>query len=154
QTSKGIPQYRDYAENLKERDTFILSGAEDLVPVNDPNLKSEIATRYRPRTEGLFAKIIHHHDAHAEKNFWEVCSKDGLVSYYGTNPNDKPTYPPVFQVIGDPAVITKPGDPSRVFAWKLTLTKDPFDNRIEYLYDERDQTPPKGQDGHLWDQPL
>src|SRR5437773_1877946 len=34
-TSKGIPRYRDYDKELKERDTFILSGAEDLVPVGD-----------------------------------------------------------------------------------------------------------------------
>jgi hypothetical protein len=34
------------------KDTFILSGAEDLVPVE----KKEITTRFRPRTEGLFAR--------------------------------------------------------------------------------------------------
>src|SRR3712207_1169006 len=44
-TSKGIPRYAD------ERDTFLLSGAEDLVAVGQmPGV-----TRYRPRTEGLFA---------------------------------------------------------------------------------------------------
>src|SRR4029077_15600692 len=37
-TFKGIPQFKDYAEDLKMRDTFILSGAEDLVPVDDENL--------------------------------------------------------------------------------------------------------------------
>src|SRR5262245_6621032 len=43
-TSRGIPRYADAS------DTFILSGAEDLVPVpgGPPG-----ATRYRPRTEGL-----------------------------------------------------------------------------------------------------
>src|SRR5512137_2410897 len=46
-TSKGIPRYDDV------RDTFILSGAEDLVPV--PGAPAG-ATRYRPRTEGLFAR--------------------------------------------------------------------------------------------------
>lgn len=153
-TSKGIPRYRDYHKELKERDTFILSGAEDLVPIDDGNLDPKKATRYRPRTEGLFAKIIHHHDAQAKKNFWEVCSKDGLVSYYGTSPDNSPTYPTAFQAKDDPAAITNPNDPSRVFSWKLTLTKDPFNNRIEYLYDERDKSLPEGKDGHLWDQPL
>src|SRR5438477_5868189 len=47
-TSKGVPRYRDGAP-LKDRDTFILSSAEDLVPVDLQ------ATLYRPRTEGLFA---------------------------------------------------------------------------------------------------
>src|SRR5712691_3910483 len=71
-TSKGVPVYDD------ARDTFILSGAEDLVPVET----SATATHYRPRTEGLFARITHHHPA--DDDYWEVCSKDGLVSLYGT----------------------------------------------------------------------
>ena len=32
-TSEGIPRYRDNSLNIKDWDTFILSGAEDLVPV-------------------------------------------------------------------------------------------------------------------------
>src|SRR5688572_21037186 len=51
-TSKGIPVYDD------SKDVFILSGAEDLVAV--PGAPPG-ATRYRPRTEGLFALIDHHH---------------------------------------------------------------------------------------------
>src|SRR5262245_38886536 len=43
-TSKGIPRYDD------ESDVFVLSGAEDLVPVKQGDGK----TRYQPRTEGLF----------------------------------------------------------------------------------------------------
>src|SRR5688572_498615 len=70
--SRGIPRYVD------ERDTFLLSGAEDLVPVAE---KIGV-TRYRPRTEGLFARIEHRRDA--ETDHWEVRSKDGLVSLYGT----------------------------------------------------------------------
>jgi hypothetical protein len=46
-TSKGIPRYDE------AKDVFILSGAEDLVPVEVMGA----TTRYRPRTEGLFAKI-------------------------------------------------------------------------------------------------
>ena len=39
-------------------------------------------TRYRPRTEGLFARIEHRRAA--DTDHWEVRSKDGLVSVYGT----------------------------------------------------------------------
>src|SRR5262245_47260235 len=46
QTAKGIPHYRD------AQDVFLLSGAEDLVPIEQ---QPEV-TRYRPRTEGLFAR--------------------------------------------------------------------------------------------------
>src|SRR5262245_59784911 len=52
-TSKGIPRYRDGSAIETERDVFVLSGAEDLVPVEI----SATSTRYRPRTEGLFANI-------------------------------------------------------------------------------------------------
>lgn len=125
-TSKGIPRYDD------AKDVFILSGAEDLVPVK----KVGITTQYRPRTEGLFARILFHRDA--TNNYWEVRSKDGLVSFYGTR-NSFGT---------DPATISDPSNPANVFAWKLTSTEDPFGNRIEYEY-ERDS----GEEGpHHWDQ--
>src|SRR6267143_1239347 len=71
-TSKGVPRYDE------ARDVFILSGAEDLVPIK----KEGITTRYRPRTEGLFAEILYHRDP--ANSYWEVRSKDGLVSFYGT----------------------------------------------------------------------
>ncbi len=155
-TFKGIPRYRDYDADLSKRDVFILSGAEDLVPVADSSLDSSKATRYRPRTEGLFARIIHHHDAQAHVNFWEVASKDGLISYYGINPGDQPNYHQDFQRQTTAATIAKPKlrptDPDRIFAWRLTLTKDPFGNRIEYLYESRDQS--TARDGHQWDEPL
>src|SRR5205085_2558659 len=95
-TSKGVPIYDD------TKDTFILSGAEDLVPVLGGQPE---ATRYRPRTEGLFAHIDHH--GVASNDYWEVSSKDGLVSVYGTPGAGG----------SDPAVVAKPADRSRIFAW-------------------------------------
>jgi hypothetical protein len=127
-TSKGVPLFDD------AKDTFILSGVEDLVPVAD---ELPGATRYQPRTEGLFARIYHHRDA--SNDYWEVRSKDGLMSLYGTP-----------GVIGnDPAVVAKPTDRSHIFAWKLTRTTDPFGNRIDYLY-KRDAIQTDG--AHQWDQ--
>jgi hypothetical protein len=38
--------------------------------------------RYRPRTEGLFARILHYRNGATDH--WEVKSKDGLKSSYGT----------------------------------------------------------------------
>ncbi len=90
QTAKGVPRYDD------SHDTFILSGAEDLVPIPGGSAGT---TRYRPRTEGLFARIERHLDA--ANDYWD------------------------------------PADRTKVFAWKLTQTADPFENRIVYEY-ERD----------------
>lgn len=110
-TSKGIPKYQD-------GDTFILSGAEDLVPINT----QDNITRYQPRTEGLFARIERTYDA--SNDFWVVRSKNGLVSRYGTSESKG----------DDPAAIADPKRRDSVFAWKLTETKDTFGNRIIYTY--------------------
>ena len=67
-TDQGLPRYRD----AEESDVFLLSGAEDLVPVlrqdsegswqRDSRVRtvsgaSYRVDRYRPRVEGLFARI-------------------------------------------------------------------------------------------------
>src|ERR1017187_9394281 len=67
-TDKGLPQYFDWEES----DIFILSGAEDLMPslneakgqwtrdITSPRTvysKQYAIHRYRPRIEGLFARI-------------------------------------------------------------------------------------------------
>ena len=130
-TSRGIPRYEDNS-SAASYDTFVLSGAEDLVLVGE----TDTSVRYRPRTEGLFARIEHR--TGEQTNHWEVRSKDGLVSYYGA-PGSKGE---------DQAVITDPGDRSKIFAWRLTRTADPFGNQIVYEY-ERDSAETSE---HYWDQ--
>ncbi|MCA1702881.1 MAG: hypothetical protein LC808_06260, partial [Actinobacteria bacterium] len=140
-TSRGIPRYADALGHGADRaDVFVLSGAEDLVPVagSYPG-----RVRYRPRTEGLFARIEHVRDASG--NYWEVRGKDGLLTRYGTPRPDGAD-----ATWRDPAVVADPGDPSRVFGWRITQTQDALGNLIRYEY-LRDQ----GQEpGHRWDHPL
>jgi len=125
-TSKGVPHYEG-------QDVFILSGAEDLIAIDE--LTSGV-TRYQPRTEGLFARIEHHRDT--DNDHWQVRSKDGLTSLYGTPESAG----------DDPAVVADPDNRDHVYIWHLTATEDPFGNRIEYSY-ERDLD----EDGpHRWDQ--
>src|SRR3954452_20502467 len=61
-TDEGLPQYDD----VGEADVYVLSGAEDLVPVLEADGRrpgDEVSApgftihRYRPRVEGLFALI-------------------------------------------------------------------------------------------------
>src|SRR5262245_54820335 len=126
-TSDRVPRYDD------AQDVFLLSGAEDLVPVLG---QDQAITRYRPRTEGLFARIERHRNA--GNDHWEIRSKDGFVSCYGT---------PASAGI-DPAALADPENRYKVFCWKLSQTTDSFGNRIEYEY-ERDLA----ADGpHHWDQ--
>ncbi|HEX6036380.1 SpvB/TcaC N-terminal domain-containing protein [Longimicrobium sp.] len=114
-TSRGVPRYRDGAAGTP--DTFILSGAEELVRTDggeDPAVR-----RYRPRTEGLFAEIEHH----LASDTWEVRGRDGLISRYGgTGAN------------GVRAAVADPDRDGRTFAWHLAETVDPFGNRIVYEY--------------------
>jgi Salmonella virulence plasmid 65kDa B protein len=125
-TSRGIPRYED------EKDTFLISGAEDLVQVEE----NAGAARFRPRTEGLFARIEHFRDA--DTDHWEVRSRDGLISVYGT-PASLPN---------DPAVIANPEERNQIFQWNLTETKDPFENTIRYEYERNSGD----TEDHFWDQ--
>jgi RHS repeat-associated protein len=144
-TSDGVPRYNETKSNLdkgERRDVFILSGAEDLVPISGSYPGEAV---YRPRTEGLFARITHHlpptPDAdNPDTNYWQVESKDGLVSIYGSQSLSA----------SDPAVLSQPDNAKHIFAWKLTETKDTFGNLIRYEYE-----PDSGdKDGHRWNQPL
>ena len=84
-TDKGLPQYRDDEES----DVFILSEAEDLVPLLVPltstpgkddwavdqfaatlNGASYTVRRYRPRIEGLFARIERWRHEVTGVSFW------------------------------------------------------------------------------------
>jgi len=121
-TSKGIPLYDD------DKDVFILSGAEDLIEVSRTVLdKGLLRMQYQPRTEGLFARIYRYKDA--ANDYWEVWSKDGLKSYYGT-----PTSANTDTVYNDPCVSADPAYRTKVFQWNLSKTVDVFGNVILYTY--------------------
>jgi RHS repeat-associated protein len=138
-TSHGLPRYQDTADPAERpatpADVFIVSGAEDLVPVATPGPGR---VRYRPRTEGLFARIDHVTDS---GDFWEVRTRDGMTTLYGT---------PGAPSGQDPAVVADPEDPGRIFAWQITQTRDQLGNQVryEYLADAGDLPP------HRWNQPL
>jgi hypothetical protein len=126
-TRQGVPVYAD------QEDIFLLSGAEQLAPTQP---SSDGAMLYRPRTEGIFARIKHL--LSDQNDYWEVRSRNGLTSLYG-HPAARGT---------DSAVVRNPDDALRVFSWSLTETSDPFGDRIEYLYERE----PVTEDGpYHWD---
>jgi hypothetical protein len=103
-TSKGIPRYADASV------TFLLSGAEDLVPVTE----TAGATSYRPRTEGssLASNIA---PGYPHTDHWEVRSKDELVSVYGTP----------LSIQNDPAVNANPENRSQTSIGNSRRPKTP-----------------------------
>ena len=97
-TDKGLPQYFEDAES----DVFILSGAEDLVQVLNPDGTrfEDAATapgytihRYRPRIEGLFARIERwtrpSDDQSDGEVHWRSISRDNVLSLYGKDENSR-----------------------------------------------------------------
>ncbi len=124
-TDKGLPQYLDAVES----DTFILSGAEDLVPLNLPDGKRFEDTtsvpgytihRYRPRIEGLFARIERWTHQSGDVH-WHSISKDNILTLYGKDDNSR---------------IVDPNDPGCIFSWLISETRDDKGNAIIYKYKE------------------
>jgi RHS repeat-associated protein len=133
-TDKGLPLYRDDEES----DIFILSGAEDLMPAlrhvegawireishRRVHGKAYEVHRYRPRVEGLFARIERwanlsdQHDA-----FWRSISRDNVTTWYGRTAESR---------IADPA------DHTRIFSWLICETHDDRGNAIAYHYKPED----------------
>src|SRR5690349_61162 len=85
-TDKGLPTYDDGAE----RDVFVLSGAEDLVPTPGTDGRPEQLTRavggrdyavvrYRPRVEGLHARIERWRDIATGEVHWRSVSRENVT---------------------------------------------------------------------------
>lgn len=121
-TDKGLPKYQDDEES----DIFILSGAEDLVPALDNaggiaevELDGYRIRSYRPRIEGLFARIERWTRISDGDTHWRSISKDNLLTLYGKDPESR---------------VADPLDPQRVFSWLICETRDDKGNGIVYEY--------------------
>lgn len=128
-TDKGLPQYQD----LNESDTFILSGAEDLVPLltllgtewsraSSDRTVAGIAYRvfpYRPRIEGLFARVERWLNLATGESHWRSISRDNTSTFYGQTPESR---------------IADPSDPNDVYSWKICESYDDKGNAIVYEY--------------------
>ena len=140
-TDKGLPRYLDEDDG----DVFILAGAEDLVPVyrqyadgawvrdaagrmvvHEDTIDGYRVRRYRPRIEGMFARIERWSrigvpdDVH-----WRSLSKDNILAVYGLEAD---------------ARIADPLDPARIFSWLICETRDDKGDAVLYRY--------KAEDGH------
>ncbi len=127
-TSKGLPRYQDALDS----DVFMLSGAEDLVPLLDesgtaPSLpprqigsQTFVVRAYRPRVEAGFARIERWTDTASGDVHWRTISTGNVTSLYGQGP------------------ASRIADPSRVFSWLLDLSFDDRGNAISYVYKPED----------------
>ncbi len=128
-TERGLPKYQD----AEESDVFILSDAEDLVPAlipaengwsRDPvpqilEGKTHTVNRYRPRVEGLLARIEKWEDQATGETFWKSISRDNETNLYGRSSASR---------------VFDPQDRLRIFEWLLDRSDDDKGNVILYEY--------------------
>ncbi|MFY9488838.1 MAG: SpvB/TcaC N-terminal domain-containing protein, partial [Solirubrobacterales bacterium] len=145
-TDKGMPRYLDQpgVDDLETVDTFVLSGAEDLVPklmldaagevlrdaagrprLDEVEIDGYTVRRYRPRTEGLFARIERWTAIDGGDVHWRSISKENILTIYGGTSESR---------IADPA------DPRRIFSWLICETRDDRGNAAVYSYKQEDGT--------------
>jgi RHS repeat-associated protein len=132
-SDRGVPLYRDG----EETDVFVLSGAEDLVPALkefpggwEPDRReivegedTFVVHRYRPRIEGLFARVerwVRRSDGDVH---WRTLSAENVSTIYGKTPQGR---------------IVDPADPSRVFSWLMQESRDDKGNVLAVDYKTED----------------
>src|SRR5215472_869339 len=118
-TDKRLPEYRDWENS----DLFVLSGAEHLVPGPRTETGTEVVERFRPRVEGLFARIERVTEKSSGDVHWRSTTRDNITSYFGASAASR---------IADPA------NPRHVFAWLLARTEDDRGHVVEYNYKAED----------------
>ena len=130
-TDKRLPRYKDGSEG----DIFMFSGVEDLVPFLEKdgaewkekeyvNTGDYTVKRYRPRTEGAFARIEKiHHASHGV--YWKVTTKDNIATIFGRSKANR---------------IANPDNESQIFKWMPEFTYDDKGNWIQYEFKKEDLT--------------
>jgi RHS repeat-associated protein len=140
-TGKGIPQYLDDNES----DTFVFSEADDLVPEFEKNeddtfkldLKGEYKIikkdspdglfdirYYRPRIEGLFARIERWRSKASNEIKWKITTKENVSTLFGWSSDSR---------------IEDPSAPGRIFEWLPEFVFDDKGNCAHYLYKKEDE---------------
>lgn len=139
-TDKQLPQYIDDDDT----DVFLLSDTEDLVPeykkdgsgnfiplgdggflINEFSSADNLylIRRYKPRTEGLFARIERWLEKTTGFIHWRVLSKENVTTLYGRSASCR---------------IADPVQPGHIFEWLIEFTYDDKGNCTLYEYKQED----------------
>lgn len=135
-TDKGLPVYND----ADDSDTFLFSEAEDLVPVfkkesdgsfsknangdyviHEKDSSDTLFTirHYRPRVEGLFARIERWTEKTTHIQKWRVITKENVTTLFGWS---------------EQSVIADPGDSQKIYQWLPEFVFDDKGNCSQYVY--------------------
>jgi hypothetical protein len=121
-TDKGLPRYRD----ADDSDVFLLSGAEDLVPVRNPDgtlffeeREGHRIHRFAPRIESAFSRIERWTDLGSGDVHWRMLAANNVTTLYGKT---------------DDSRIVDPDDGTRIFSWLICETWDDTGHAVVYEY--------------------
>ena len=104
-------------------ETWVRDAAGRLV-VHEDEIEGHRVRRYRPRVEGLFARVERWSRVGTPDDVhWRAISKDNIVTFYGQDARSR---------------IADPLDPSRIFSWLICETRDDKGNGTRYLYKPED----------------
>ncbi|XEC94318.1 SpvB/TcaC N-terminal domain-containing protein [Paenibacillus tarimensis] len=147
-TDKGLPQYLDDPDS----DTFLFSEAEDLVPEFKKEADGQFSVDeggnyiikekdspdglftvrfYRPRIEGLFARIERWSGKTSQEIKWRVITKENVTTLFGWSAA---------------STISDPKDANKIFEWLPEFVFDDKGNCAHYIYKREDD---KGFDASL-----
>ena len=133
-TDQGLPRYND----AEDSDVFIISGAEDLVPVlveengqwTRPQSQRTVdnipyrVENFRPRIEGAFSRIERWTNLQNGAVHWRSISNENVTTLYGNNNNSRIFDP------DDP----NPEQPTRIYRWLISESHDDKGNVVTYEY--------------------
>ncbi|HEY0426484.1 MAG TPA: SpvB/TcaC N-terminal domain-containing protein [Pyrinomonadaceae bacterium] len=140
-TGKELPQYFDGVDS----DTFLFSEAEDLVPEykkeNDGSFSLDAENNYvinekdspdgsftirfyKPRIEGLFARIERWLHKTSGEIKWRVITKENATTLFGWSKDSR---------------IANPKDEKRIFQWLPEFVFDDKGNCARYIYKKEDK---------------
>ena len=139
-TDKGLPKYLDEADS----DTFLFSEAEDLVPEfkkeEDGSFSKDESGNYiikekdsldglftirfyRPRIEGLFARIERWSKKTSQEIKWRVITRENVTTLFGWSAVSR---------------ISDPKDTNKIFEWLPEFVFDDKGNCTHYIYKKED----------------
>jgi RHS repeat-associated protein len=142
-TNKELPQYQDYFDS----DTYLFSEAEDLVPefekntdgsfkkdtddnyviyendYPDPGSNKYKIRYYKPRIEGLFARIERWTEKASGTIKWRVFTKENVCTLFGWSQDSR---------------IADPDDTNKIFEWLPEFVFDDKGNCSHYIYKKED----------------
>lgn len=149
-TDRELPQYLDESDT----DTFLFSQAEDLVPefkrdingvfvldadgeyviYEDDKIEQGFVIRYyRPRIEGLFARIERWFEKANGRIKWRIVSRENVTTLYGWT---------------DESILFNPEDPLKIVEWYPEFVFDGLGNSCHLRYKREDDSGRPSLDAH------